>query len=177
LVTNPIGDTTSDAYYPSGLEESTTDLGGDITSYCYYYETSSCAAGAPAAGGAGNDLYTETLPISGDTTMYEYFPGGATEEVSSPGGSTTDGYDAMGDLTSEIYTANNGFSTTPNVAYTFYGIKLGTDHQPADLGLGWVRAGRPVRWRLLLPLRTDRRASRAGVLVDKYADIPHLHPI
>ena len=59
---------------------------------------------------------------------YEYFPGGATEEMSSPGGTTTYGYDAMGDLTSESYTANGGLHDPPNVAYTYLRGRVPRDH-------------------------------------------------
>ena len=46
-----VGDTTSYAYDPDGQVTTTTDPGGNVTTDCYYWETSTCASAAPAAGG------------------------------------------------------------------------------------------------------------------------------
>ena len=75
---------------------------------------------APAGGGAGSDLYVETLP-SGATTTYTYYPGEAADTTNSPAGTTTDSYDGLGDLTSETYSnTTSGYSTPTNVSYTIY---------------------------------------------------------
>jgi len=120
--TDQLGDTTTYGYDSAGLESSVTDPSGSATDYCYYYQSGSgnCAASAPAGGGAGSDQYSQLLP-DGATTTYTYYPGGAADTTSSPAGTTTDSYDALGDLTAEAYSQTaSGYSTPANVSYTYY---------------------------------------------------------
>jgi RHS repeat-associated protein len=120
--TDQLGDTTTYAYDSAGLQSSVTDPSGSATDYCYYYQTGSgnCAASAPAGGGAGSDQYSQLLP-SGATTTYTYYPGGASDTTNSPAGTTTDSYDALGDLTAETYSNTaSGYSTPPNLSYAYY---------------------------------------------------------
>ena len=121
--TDQLGDTTTYGYDSAGLESSVTDPSGSATTdYCYYYQSGSgnCAASAPAGGGAGSDQYAQVLPSETPST-YTYDAGGAADATSSPAGSTTDSYDALGDLTAETYSNTvSGYSTPANVSYTYY---------------------------------------------------------
>jgi RHS repeat-associated protein len=125
--TDQVGDTTSYAYDPAGHTTTTTDPRGKVTSNCYYWEsgTGQCAAGAPAGGGSADDLYSTTTPpseadSSGETTTYTYYPGDTAETTTNPAGTTTDTYDANGDLTNETYSNTaSGFATPTNVTYTY----------------------------------------------------------
>ena len=108
--TDQVGDTTTYTYDPAGHVLTTTDPRGKVTTDCYYYQNGSgqCAHGAPAGGGSGDDLYSTTTPAttadpSGETTTYTYYPGGQADTTTTPAGTTTDAYDAAGDLTSTVY--------------------------------------------------------------------------
>ncbi len=125
--TDQDGDTTSYTYDPAGHVLTTTDPRGKVTTNCYYDENGSgqCAAGAPAGGGSGDELYSTTTPAttadpSGETTTYSYFAGGEADVTTTPAGTTTDSYDPNGDLTSETYgTPASGYSAAPQVSYTY----------------------------------------------------------
>jgi RHS repeat-associated protein len=126
--TDQIGDTTSYTYSPAGNTLTTTDPRGEVTTDCYYYEDSSgqCAHAAPAGGGSADDLYSQTTPDtttdpSGETTTHTYYPGEAAEATTTPAGTTTDTYDALGDLTAAAYSGTaTGYSVPANVAYTYF---------------------------------------------------------
>ena len=92
-----------------------------MTSDCYYYQsgTGACAHGAPTDGGSGSELYSEQPPGLSATT-YTYCPGGEADTTTSPAGTTTDAYDAMGDLVSKTYSGTaSGYSVPPSVTYTY----------------------------------------------------------
>ena len=103
-----------------------TDPSGNVTTNCYYWETSTCASGAPANGGDPTGLYSTTTPPTqadsgGIVTSYTYLPGGSTSTVTTPSGTTTDTYDANGDLHAKNYSnVASGYSATPNVTYSYY---------------------------------------------------------
>jgi RHS repeat-associated protein len=126
--TDQIGDTTSYTYDPAGNTLTTTDPRGEVTTNCYYYEDASgqCAHSAPAGGGSADDLYSQTTPDtstdpSGETTTHTYYPGEAAEATTTPAGTTTDTYDALGDLTAAAYTGTaTGYSAATNVTYSFF---------------------------------------------------------
>ena len=116
--TNQLGDTTDYTYDSAGLEATMTDPSGEETTFCYYYQ--SCASGATTTG-SGAALYFETPPGL-STTDYGYFPGGAVDTTTSLGGTETDAYNAMGDLSAKTYSGTeSGYSTPANVSYgSFY---------------------------------------------------------
>jgi RHS repeat-associated protein len=120
------GNTTKYGYDAYGDQTTVTDANGHVTTSCYYWATSSCASSAPAGGGAASMLYSTVRPDttsdpSGEKTYTTYFPGGATDTVSTPAGVTTSGYDADGDLLSTTYSGTaSGYSTPANVSYTYY---------------------------------------------------------
>jgi RHS repeat-associated protein len=124
--TDQEGDTTSYTYGDDGVL-TTTNQRDEVTTDCYYYEDGDdqCAADAPSGGGNGGDLYSTTTPDTsadpdGETTKYSYFAGGAADEATTPAGTTTDGYDAMGDLTSLDYSGTaSGYATPADVSYTY----------------------------------------------------------
>jgi RHS repeat-associated protein len=136
--TDQVGDTTSDTYAPGGQKLTVTDPRGQVTTDCYYYQngTGQCAHGAPAGGGSGDDLYSATTPAtsadpSGETTTDTYYPGDLADISTTPSGTTTDTYDAAGDLTSAAYTATaNGYSAPTNLSYS-YNVD-GTRHTTTD---------------------------------------------
>lgn len=141
--TDQVGDVTTNCYFfenasgqcahgtPSSAapdaKYTTSNPDGDTTMYCYYAENASgqCAYGAPSGGGTGGQLYSTTAPAtpadpSGEVTTEGYEPGGAAATVTTPAGTTTDSYDAMGDVASvtESDTAP-GYLQTPDAFYTY----------------------------------------------------------
>ena len=60
---NADGDTTTKTYDPAG-NVLTTNNGLSVTTNCYYWETSTCAASAPSSGGSGSMLYSTLLPAT-----------------------------------------------------------------------------------------------------------------
>jgi RHS repeat-associated protein len=127
--TDAAGDTTAETYGPDGLVLTETGPGGQVTSNCYYWESASCAAAAPAGGGA-NALYSTTSPPAasapaGATTTYTYLPGGATLTKTTAAGTATYAYDAAGDLRSVTYGPSAaGYAAAPNVSYTYFSSGL-----------------------------------------------------
>lgn len=122
--TNPVGDTTSYTYSPGGLELTATD-GSQTSTYCYYYETSTCAASAPLGGGQADDLYSVTSPPSsadpsGEVSTTSYFPGDETDVTTTPGGTTTDSYNHAGDVTSVAYGASSGYGAVTRQTFTYF---------------------------------------------------------
>ena len=136
--TDQVGDTTTYTYTPGGQTLTTTDPTGAVTTDCYYYEdaTGQCANGAPAAGGSADDLYSRTSPPtsadpSGEVTTTTYYPGDQTYTTTTPAGTTTDVYDANGDVTSEDYSGTaSGYATPPDVSDTYNAD--GTRHTMSD---------------------------------------------
>jgi RHS repeat-associated protein len=136
--TDQVGDTTSNTYTPAGQNVTTTDPRGQVTTDCYYYQTGTgqCAHSAPAGAGSGDDLYSATTPAtaadpSGETTSDTYYPGDQLDASTTPAGTTTDTYDAAGDLTSSAYTATAaGYSAPTNLSYS-YNVD-GTRHTTTD---------------------------------------------
>ncbi|MBF6556313.1 MAG: hypothetical protein IVW52_09100 [Acidimicrobiales bacterium] len=126
--TDQLGNTTSTAYDPSGHTLTTTDPRGKVTTNCYYWQsgTGQCAASAPAAGGSLDDLYSVTTPAtsadpSGATTTHTYFAGDTTHVTTTPGGTTTDSYDASLNLTGVAYSSTaSGYSTPANQSTTYF---------------------------------------------------------
>ncbi len=125
--TDQAGDTTSYTNAPGGQTLTTTDPRGQVTINCDYYQDApgQCAQGAPAGGGSADDLYSTTTAAtsadpSGETTTYTYYPGGQTDVTTTPAGTSTDGYNAQGDLTSTVY-ANTatGYTTPTNLGYNY----------------------------------------------------------
>ena len=125
--TDQNGNTTSYTYDSDGNKTSVTNPDDKTTTYCYYWEDASgqCAHAAPSSGGAGSMLYSTTTPDTaadpdGETTTTTYEPGGATYQITSLAGTTTDSYDANGDITSTDYSGTaSGFSTTPDVTTSY----------------------------------------------------------
>jgi len=125
--TDQLGNTTAYAYDPAGHTSSVTDPRGQVTTSCYYWQsgTGQCAAGAPAGGGSGDDLYSQTTPAtsadpSGGTTTYQYYPGDQVSITASPGGSTWDIYDANGNLgIAAHFSPQAGYATSSNVTYSY----------------------------------------------------------
>jgi RHS repeat-associated protein len=136
--TDQAGDTTSYTYGPGGDVLTTTNPGGQVATNCYYYQDGpgACAAAAPAGGGSADDLYSSTTPAtsadpSGEVTSYTYYPGDLADTTTTPAGATTDGYDALGDLTSVDYSATASSYTTPADLSFTYNVD-GTPHTMAD---------------------------------------------
>jgi RHS repeat-associated protein len=125
--TDQVGDTTSYTYTPGGQKLTVTDPRGEVTTDCYYYQntTGACAHTAPAGGGSGDDLYSTTTPAtaadpSGQVTTDTYYPGDQADTTTNPAGTTTDSYDANGDLTAVAYTATAaGYTVPTNLSYTY----------------------------------------------------------
>ena len=123
--TNQLGDTTAYTYSPGGQVLTTSDGRGEITTNCYYYETTTCASGAPSNGGSADDLYsTITAPTSadpsGEVTTNTYFPGDLPDKVTTPAATSTYAYDAMGNMTSTSYSGvASGYATPVNTSTTF----------------------------------------------------------
>jgi YD repeat-containing protein len=125
--TDQVGDTTAYTYTPGGQKLTVTDPRGEVTANCYYYQngTGACAHTAPAGGGSADDLYSVTTPAttadpSGELTTDTYFPGDQSDVTTNPAGTSTDAYDASGDLTSVTYSGTaSGYSTPTNLAYTY----------------------------------------------------------
>ena len=125
--TDQAGDTTAYTYNRAGQVLTTNDPRGKVTTDCYYYEDASgqCANAAPSSGGSGLALYSTTTPEtsadpSGEVTTDTYFPGGQAEATTTPAGTTTDSYDAMGDLSSAEYSNTaTGYATPANTSYSY----------------------------------------------------------
>lgn len=125
--TDALADTTAYTYAPGGQVLTTTDPRAKVTTDCYYYEDGSgqCAHGATQANGSFDDLYSTLTPAtsadpSGETTTDTYFAGGLADTTTTPAGTTTDGYDALGDATSVTYSGTaSGYSAPANVTATF----------------------------------------------------------
>jgi RHS repeat-associated protein len=125
--TDQMGDTTSYTYDRTGHTLTTTDPRGQVTTNCYYWESGSgqCAAGAPSGGGSLDDLYSTTTPStatdgSGETTTYSYYPGDEIHTSTTPAGTTTESYDADGNLVTKA--PSNGhleYTVAPTVSYTY----------------------------------------------------------
>jgi RHS repeat-associated protein len=136
--TDQVGDTTGYTYDAVGDVLTTTDPGGNVTTDCYYGQNASgsCAHSAPAGGGAANDLYSSTTPATsadpgGEVTTTTYFPGDEAQVTQNPAGTTSDSYDAIGDLTSVVYSGvAAGYATPANLAYTYNSD--GTRHTMSD---------------------------------------------
>ena len=98
-----------------------------MTTDCDYYQngTGQCAHSAPAGGGSADALYTTATPAttadpSGQTTTDTYYPGGQPDAVTNPAGTSTDAYDAKGDLTSVTYSGTaSGYTAPTNLSYTY----------------------------------------------------------
>jgi RHS repeat-associated protein len=125
--TDQLGDTTSYTYAPGGQVLTVTNPSTKVTTNCYYYENGSgqCAHAAPTGGGSGDDLYQTTTPAtsadpSGETTSYTYYAGDASDTTTTPAGTTTDAYDALGDLASQTYSgAASGYAVPATVSFTY----------------------------------------------------------
>jgi RHS repeat-associated protein len=136
--TDQAGDTTTYTYTPGGQKQTVTDPRGEVTTNCYYYQngTGQCAHSAPGGAGSADDLYSTTTPAtsadpSGETTTTTYYPGGKTDTVTTPAGTTTDSYDNNGDLTAVTYSGTaTGYSTPTNLSTT-YNVD-GTRHTVTD---------------------------------------------
>ena len=115
-----VGDITNFTYDPDGnkLTSSNPGVTGDTTSYCYYWQTSGCAASAPTGGGADNMLYSTTTP-AGETTTTTYWPGGSSDVVLTPAGTTTTTPDDVGDTLSVTYVKSGSYTQPPSVTYTY----------------------------------------------------------
>jgi RHS repeat-associated protein len=75
--------------------------------------------------GSANDVFSRTIPSpsggSGDKTTYTYYPGGLANVTGMQSGTTTDTYDAMGDLANiDEANAASGYSAAPSVSYSYY---------------------------------------------------------
>ena len=125
--TDQVGDTTTSTYDLAGNVLTTTDPTGEVTTNCYYWQNASglCAHGAPTGGGAAVERYSTRTPATaadpqGELTTMSYDPGGLAATTSTPAGTSTDAYDAAGDLTSTSYSNTaSGYATPANVAYTY----------------------------------------------------------
>src|SRR5580700_5239679 len=78
------------------------------------------------AGGSGDDLYSQLTPVTsadptGELTTTTYYPGDATDVTTTTAvGTSTDAYDANGDLTSTTYSGTaTGYSTPHNLTETY----------------------------------------------------------
>lgn len=119
--TDQSGRTRSYTYSPGG-DRLTADVGGETTTYCYYYE--SCASASPLSGGESNSLYELILPPSqadpgGEVTGYAYAPGGLVDVTVNPGGTTDIAYDALGDETAAAYHPGSGYSGAAATSETY----------------------------------------------------------
>jgi RHS repeat-associated protein len=120
-VTDPEGNTTAYQYDALGDQTKVTDASGNATTYCYYTAKTGCALGAPANSGLGSMVFQRTSPPgqadpNGLVTTSTYEPGGATATTTTPAGTTTDGYDAQGDVTSTTYSNTaSGYAAPANV--------------------------------------------------------------
>ncbi len=96
-----------------------------VEGWNYYQDGSGqCAASAPADGGSGADLYSTTTPATsadpaGETTTFTYYPGDQADVTTNPTGSTTDTYDAAGDLTSVSCSSIAPFFAQPSRALSW----------------------------------------------------------
>jgi len=125
--TDQVGDTTSYTYDPAGHQLTMVDPRGETTTSCYYWANASgqCASSAPAGGGSGDDLYSQLTPVTsadptGELTTTTYYPGDTTDVTTTPAGSSTDAYDANGDLTSTTYSGTaSGYSTPHSLTDTY----------------------------------------------------------
>ncbi len=121
-VTNPLGDMTSYEYDSAGNNEAVVNPDGKSTSYCYYEE----ACAPKGAGGAGNMVYSTTLPATaadpnGAVTYKAYYPGGRVSLEGTPSGDTVFGYDQAGNLIAKTYLYSaSGYTAPLNVVYTYY---------------------------------------------------------
>ena len=121
---NADGDTTTKTYDPAG-NVLTTNNGLSVTTNCYYWETSTCAASAPSSGGSGSMLYSTLLPATssdptGEFTTYTYLAGGLQRSSTTPAGVKTTGYDAAGNVRHIDYSnPASGFSSPADVTYTY----------------------------------------------------------
>lgn len=76
--------------------------------------------------GSADDLFSQTTPAtsadpSGETTTFTYYPGRKPDVTTTPAGTTTDTYDAMGDLVNvDEANAASGYAATPSVSYFYY---------------------------------------------------------
>ncbi|HET9060732.1 MAG TPA: DUF6531 domain-containing protein, partial [Acidimicrobiales bacterium] len=125
--TDATGATTSYTYGPEGEVLTTTNPDGAVTTDCYYWQRSTCAAGAPASGGDATDLYSTTMPPGqsspqGALTTYTYYPGGQVATKTTPAGTESYSYDAAGDTLAQSWSAPApGYQATPTARYTYDG--------------------------------------------------------
>ena len=125
--TDQVGDTTSYTYDPAGPVATTRDPRGYVTTDCYYHQngTGQCAANAPTGGGSASNLYSTNTPVTGpdpngETTTTTYYPGGKVDVTTTPSGTTTNVYDASGDLSSVTYgNTASGYTAPTNVTFTY----------------------------------------------------------
>lgn len=123
--TDAAGGTTAYSYDPDGLVLTSTGPNSQVSTNCYFWEVSTCAAGAPFSGGDATALYSTTSPpaqgeANGITANYAYNPGGATASETTLAGTTTYGYDNAGDTTSVHYgTPASGYGSAHNVSYSY----------------------------------------------------------
>ena len=125
--TDQDGNTTSYTYDPDGNKASVTIPDEGTTNFCYFWQDADgqCAQSAPSDGGSGSMLYSTTTPdtsadSAGETTTIAYFPGGLPETTNTPAGTTTDTYDANGDVTTTDYSDTaSGYSATPDVSTSY----------------------------------------------------------
>ncbi|HMD46094.1 MAG TPA: RHS repeat-associated core domain-containing protein [Acidimicrobiales bacterium] len=126
--TSGVGLTTLTTYDPSGQPATVTvGTSSHKTTDCYYWQngTGKCAHGAPATGGSASMPYSTTSPPTqqkpgGAVTTDTFLPGGWASTTTTGAVTTTDGYDAMGDVTQKSYSGvASGYDTPATVTLTY----------------------------------------------------------
>ena len=131
--------TSSKTFNSYGDVKTSTDAVGNVTSTCYYYETSGCASSAPSlVTGESNTLLYSTTDPDGSVTTFQYNAKGETTVQTVTFGSyaaTTDSsYDSAGRLYCTVsplevaasvtcpssYSSMSASSPPVNVTSTFY---------------------------------------------------------
>ena len=110
--TDQVGDTTSYTYDPAGQTLTTTDPRGKVTTNCYYYQNATGAVRPqrPGRRAVGRRPVLDHHPghraptPPGRPPPTPTIPASQTDTTTTPAGTTTDTYDANGDLTSVAYT-------------------------------------------------------------------------
>ena len=102
-----------------------TSVSCSSTTFCSAVDTN--GHGVTFGGtGTADQLFSQTTPAtttdpSGETTTYSYYPGGPSNVTTTPAGTTTDTYDAMGDLQNVDYAnAASGYNPAPSLSYSYY---------------------------------------------------------